>query len=678
MVQWLYFVAIQRMPVGIALLFEYTAPLLVALWVRFVQRQPVRSRLWLGLACALGGLALVAEFWRGMVLDPLGLVSALGAAAALSAYYLMGEHGQRERDPISLMGYSFGFSALLWAVVQPWWTFPFARLGVAVELPGALPGSTPLGLLVLWIVLLGTVAPFLLVLLAIHHLGAARVGLVGMLEPVSAGIIAWVLLGESLTALQVVGSLVVLVGIVLAETARQPAGAARATPPPHPCRRAWPPDRPPLPAAVGRTSCRLLGESGLRAAENAEPGARSGPRRGVRRWVARAGDGCEGGPREPDRARARPSARSICMPTQKDPWPHGTPCWVDVMVDDADAARAFYTALFGWTADPGPPEFGGYTMCLLEGRPVAGLSPKPESWPGPNVWSTYLAVDDADATMARAAAEDGTVVVEPVTVGPMGRMAFGADPAGGRYGVWQAGEHTGVQVFNEPGSLVWNELMTRDYAKALSFYGAVFGHQFEEIGNGENFTYSTVTRPDGHIVGGIGALDRNMPPEVPSHWVTYFGVADTDAAAARAQELGATLEMAPFDSQFGRIAVVRAPQGETFSIISVEQGQPALGGGVRAGVRGGRRRGDPGPAHRRPRGRRGLNPAAPYRGESGLPAGSGPRADGRVEGGGSGGLGESGPWPRSRTRPRPSRSVPSTGATGRPWRRSSTTCPRRR
>ena len=263
------------------------------------------------------------------------------------------------------------------------------------------------------------------------------------------------------------------------------------------------------------------------------------------------------------------------MPTQKDPWPHGTPCWVDVMVDDADAARAFYTALFGWTADPGPPEFGGYTMCLLEGRPVAGLSPKPESWPGPNVWSTYLAVDDADATMARAAAADGTVVVEPVTVGPMGRMAFGADPAGGRYGVWQAGEHTGVQVFNEPGSLVWNELLTRDYAKALSFYGAVFGHRFEEIGNGENFTYSTVTRPDGHIVAGIGALDRNMPPEVPSHWVTYFGVADTDAAAARAQELGATLEMAPFDSQFGRIAVVRAPQGETFSLISVEQAQPA-------------------------------------------------------------------------------------------------------
>ncbi|HET7661120.1 MAG TPA: EamA family transporter [Oryzihumus sp.] len=232
MVQWLYFVALQRLPVGVALLFEYTAPLMVALWVRFVQRQPVRSRLWLGLACALGGLALVAQFWKGLVLDPLGLVSAVGAGAALATYYLMGEAGQRQRDPISLMGFSFGFSAVLWAAVQPWWTFPFDRMGQAVELPGAVPGAAPLWLLVLWVILLGTVAPFLLVLVAVTHLGAARVGLVGMLEPVGAGVIAWVLLGESLTPVQVAGSVVVLVGIALAETARQQVGppAEEATP----------------------------------------------------------------------------------------------------------------------------------------------------------------------------------------------------------------------------------------------------------------------------------------------------------------------------------------------------------------------------------------------------------------------------------------------------------------
>ena len=221
MVQWLYFVAIQRMPVGIALLFEYTAPLMVAMWVRFVQKQPVRSRLWLGLACALAGLAMVAQFWKGMTLDPVGLVSAVGAGAALASYYLMGEHGQRERDPISLMAFSFGFSAILWAIVTPWWTFPFARLVHMVDLPGALPGDAPLWLLVLWIILLGTVAPFLLVLLAVGRLGPARVGLIGMLEPVMAGIIAWVLLGESLNTAQVVGSFIVLVGIALAETSRQ-------------------------------------------------------------------------------------------------------------------------------------------------------------------------------------------------------------------------------------------------------------------------------------------------------------------------------------------------------------------------------------------------------------------------------------------------------------------------
>ena len=221
MVQWLYFVAIQRMPVGIALLFEYTAPLMVALWVRFVQKQPVKSRLWLGLACALGGLALVAQFWKGMTLDPVGLISALGAGAALASYYLMGEHGQRERDPISLMGFSFGFSAMLWAIVSPWPAFPFTRLPRAVDLPGILPGSVPLWLLVLWIIVLGTVAPFLLVLFAVARLGPARVGLIGMLEPVGAGIIAWILLGESLRAIQIVGTVIVLVGIVLAETARQ-------------------------------------------------------------------------------------------------------------------------------------------------------------------------------------------------------------------------------------------------------------------------------------------------------------------------------------------------------------------------------------------------------------------------------------------------------------------------
>jgi len=241
MVQWLYFVAISRLPVGVALLFEYTAPLMVALWVRFVQHRPVRSRLWLGLALALSGLALVAQFWKGMVLDPLGLLSAVGAGAALASYYLMGEKGQRQRDPVSLMGYTFGFSALLWAVVRPWWLFPFGALTTSAPLPGGAAASVPLWLLVAWVVLLGTVAPFLLVLYAVDSLGAARVGLIGMLEPVGAGAIAWFWLGESLPPVAVVGSAVVLTGIVLAETARHPADPAPPSRPPrHRADRRWP------------------------------------------------------------------------------------------------------------------------------------------------------------------------------------------------------------------------------------------------------------------------------------------------------------------------------------------------------------------------------------------------------------------------------------------------------
>jgi len=223
MAQWLYFVAIQRMPVGIAILFVYTAPLMVAVWARFVQKQPARPGLWPGMLCAMGGLAVVAQLWKGMTLDPIGLVSAVAGGAALACYYVMGEHGQRVREPISLMGLSFGISAILWAIVSPWWTFPFARLAQPVELPGALPGSAPLWLMVLWIVVLGSVVPFLFVLLAVARVEPARVGLICMLEPIAAGIVAWILLGESLSATAVAGSCIVLLGIVVTESPRRAA-----------------------------------------------------------------------------------------------------------------------------------------------------------------------------------------------------------------------------------------------------------------------------------------------------------------------------------------------------------------------------------------------------------------------------------------------------------------------
>jgi predicted enzyme related to lactoylglutathione lyase len=262
------------------------------------------------------------------------------------------------------------------------------------------------------------------------------------------------------------------------------------------------------------------------------------------------------------------------MPTRDEAWPTGTPCWIDVMVTDPGAARAFYSALFGWDIQDGPPEAGGYLMCMMNGRPVAAISPKPESNPFPNVWSTYLASDDVDATIARAAAAGSQIMMEPMDVMTAGRMGFAMDPTGAPYGIWQAGDHLGVGVYNEPGTLVWNELMTRDYEGAKAFYGTIFGYTYDEIGEG--FSYSTVKRAgDREVVAGMGELDNGLPAEVSASWVTYFLVEDVDASAAKAGELGATIVREPFDTPFGRMAPVIGAQGEAFSLIQAPPRQDA-------------------------------------------------------------------------------------------------------
>ena len=227
LVQWFYLVAISRLPVGLALLVEYTAPLLVALWARFVLHEPVRARVWWALATCLGGLALVAQVGPGVVLDGLGLVAAFAAAVSLACYYLLGERLLARRDPLSMHALSMSFAALFWIVAQPLWTFPVTTLADDVALPGPLTGAhPPLWVLVTWIVVLGTVTPYLLFLVGIGRLGAARAGLLGMTEPVAASAAAWVVLGESMTPVQLVGGAIVIAGICLAETSRGRVSAA--------------------------------------------------------------------------------------------------------------------------------------------------------------------------------------------------------------------------------------------------------------------------------------------------------------------------------------------------------------------------------------------------------------------------------------------------------------------
>jgi predicted enzyme related to lactoylglutathione lyase len=244
------------------------------------------------------------------------------------------------------------------------------------------------------------------------------------------------------------------------------------------------------------------------------------------------------------------------------------------MVTDPAAAKAFYSSLFGWEIQDGPPEAGGYAMCMMNGRPVTAISPKPADNPFPNVWSTYLASDDLDTTVAKAKEAGGQFMMEPMDVMTAGRLAFGMDPTGAPYGIWQGADHKGVGVYNEPGSLVWNELMTRDYEGAKNFYASVFGYQYDEMGDGTNVQYSTIKRGDGQVVGGIGALGADGPTDQSPYWLTYFNVADADATVAKAVELGATIQNQATDTPFGRMARIQGAQGEVFSII---QAPPAEG-----------------------------------------------------------------------------------------------------
>jgi len=224
--QYLYYVAIGRLPVGIALVFEMTAPVLIALYVRLVRKEPVRRRLWTALLLSLSGLVFVAQVWQGGgSLDPLGVAAALTAAACLATYYLMGERGAAGRDPVALTCWSFVAAALFWAVAAPWWRFDAGVLTerVPVELGDV---SVPLWVLVAWIVVLGAMVPFWLSLAALRHLSPTTAGLVATIEPVFASVIAWTWLGQVLTGWQVLGGVVVLGGIVLAQTARRGTPAA--------------------------------------------------------------------------------------------------------------------------------------------------------------------------------------------------------------------------------------------------------------------------------------------------------------------------------------------------------------------------------------------------------------------------------------------------------------------
>jgi predicted enzyme related to lactoylglutathione lyase len=255
------------------------------------------------------------------------------------------------------------------------------------------------------------------------------------------------------------------------------------------------------------------------------------------------------------------------MTVRDSAWPDGTPCWADLIVPDRKKAMAFYGALFGWDFAEGTEETGFYTLALTEGRNVVGLMATMPGQEAPPAWTVYLATSDLDKTVAAATEAGGQVIAPAMDVMTQGRMAVIADPAGAVFGLWQAGDHTGMQIANVPGAVSWNESMSRDYETAKAFYGKVFGYGFDDM-SAPGFSYSVLT-VGGEPVGGIGALPDDVPAQVPAHWLSYFTVGDTDAVAAKAVELGGSVITEPFDSPQGRLAALTDDQGAVFRVITL-------------------------------------------------------------------------------------------------------------
>jgi predicted enzyme related to lactoylglutathione lyase len=248
--------------------------------------------------------------------------------------------------------------------------------------------------------------------------------------------------------------------------------------------------------------------------------------------------------------------------------PVGAPCWVDLLTTEPDQSRAFYHQLFGWESEDPNEEFGGYFNFTKDGERVAGGMANNGAY-GPDKWSVYLTVESAKATADAAAEHGGEVAVPAADVGTIGAMAVINDAGGAAIGMWQPGEHVGFGIMGEPGSAAWFELHTREYDASLQFYRDVFGWETQTVSDTPEFRYTTV-------VGGAepyaGVIDASafLAEGVPSHWVVYFRVGDTDAALAQVVDLGGAVIRPAEDTPYGRMAEASDPTGAVFKLVAGE------------------------------------------------------------------------------------------------------------
>jgi predicted enzyme related to lactoylglutathione lyase len=272
---------------------------------------------------------------------------------------------------------------------------------------------------------------------------------------------------------------------------------------------------------------------------------------------------------------------------ERDGYLPGVPCWIDTTPPDPAAAVAFYGGLFGWNFEDVMPEGSGgsYFIARLRGGDVGAVGSQPEGAPPMAAWNTYIAVESADDAASRVLDAGGQVLQGPFDVGDAGRMAVFADPDGAVFCVWQAKAHRGARIVNEPGSLNFNVLNTRDPQGAKAFYGSVFGWETLELGGGtemwrlpgygdflesadpglrERMAASGAPSGFEDVVASLSPIAEDQA-EVAAHWGVTFAVEDADATAEKAAQLGGEVLVAPFDAPWVRMTVLADPQGAVFS-----------------------------------------------------------------------------------------------------------------
>ncbi len=253
---------------------------------------------------------------------------------------------------------------------------------------------------------------------------------------------------------------------------------------------------------------------------------------------------------------------------QRTTYTEGTPSWIDLPCKDVDAAKTFYSTLFGWSYEEHPTDQGQPYIQAMKGEgQVAGMMKQsPEQEKMPAMWNVYVAVDDVDATTEKAKSAGAQIIMAPMDVMDAGRMSWIMDPFGATLGLWQSKKHIGATVVNEPSTFTWAEIFAPDTDKVTAFYNEVLGLEKEVLEMGD-MPYTAFKAGDRTVAG-------TMPPlmeEAPSHWHIYFGTADCDKTAEDAKAAGGTVKVEPCDTPVGKMAVIQDPQGAVFSVIQLNE-----------------------------------------------------------------------------------------------------------